>query len=221
MRFKQKRLAMTPAISTIPQPRYVILVGMAFDETDASALNEAARIAALRPHSELHVVHAVVEQGASTTTAELVSIDGRLQAAPLEMQRRIDSLQAATPQRVVGHVRVGSPVRAILQTAADLNADMVVVGTHQRRGLKKLVLGSVAAQVLQDAHCPVLVAIPRDHSAVERSEQIDPPCPACLQARSQANDASVWCEQHSHAYLKPHVYEPSSTAGRQSVMSPY
>jgi nucleotide-binding universal stress UspA family protein len=194
---------------------------MAFDETDTPALKEAARIAALRPHSELHVVHAVVDEGANTATAELISVDGRLQEAPHEMQRRIDALQAATPQRVIGHVRVGAPARAILQTAADLEADVVVVGTHQRRGLKKLVLGSVAAKVLQDAHCPVLVAIPKDHSGTERSEQVEPPCAACVEARREANDGTVWCERHSHGYLKPHVYEPSATAGRQSVMSTY
>jgi nucleotide-binding universal stress UspA family protein len=194
---------------------------MAFDETDTPALKEAARIAALRPHSELHVVHAVVEQSATTSTDELVAVDGQLQEAPLEMQRRIESLHAATPQRVTGHVRIGTPARAILQTAADLEADVVVVGTHQRRGIKKLVLGSVATQVLQDAHCPVLVAIPKDHAGAERSEQIEPPCPACLEARRAASDRSVWCEQHSHSYLKPHVYEPSATAGRQSVMSTY
>lgn len=211
---------MTPATSPSQQPRYVILVGMAFDETDAPALQEAARVAALRPHSELHVVHAVIEEGANTAAEQLLSVDGRLQEAPHEMQRRIEGLQAATPQRVIGHVRVGAPARAILQTAADLEADVVVVGTHQRRGFKKLVLGSVAAQVLQDAHCPVLVAIPKDHSMSQRSEQMEPPCPSCIIARREANDASVWCPQHSHAYLKPHVYEPSGT-GRSSVMSTY
>jgi nucleotide-binding universal stress UspA family protein len=212
---------MTSPSSPAQQPRYVILIAMAFDETDTPALKEGARLAALRPHSELHVVHAVVEEGNSTATAELVSVDGRLQEAPKEMRRRIDALHAATPQRVVGHVRVGSPARAILQTAADLEADVVVVGTHQRRGFKKLVLGSVAAQVLQDAHCPVLVAIEKDHSGTERSEQMEPACPACLEARRQANDRTVWCEQHSHGYLKPHVYEPSATAGRQSLMPTY
>src|SRR5688500_8759879 len=181
---------MTPATYPSQHPRYVILVGMAFDDTDVHALKEAARIAALRPHSELHVVHAVIEEGATSATDELVSVDGRLQEAPNEMQRRIQALQAATPQRVIGHVRVGAPARAILQTAADIEADVVVVGTHQRRGLKKLVLGSVAGQVLHDAHCPVLVAIPKDHSMSARSEQIDPPCPACLAARQQANDGS-------------------------------
>lgn len=212
---------MTLANSAIQQPRYVILVGMAFDETDTPALREAARIAALRPHSELHVVHAVVEQGANTSSDALGAVDGQLQEAPLEMQRRIEALHAATPQRVIGHVRIGAPARAILQTAADLDADVIVVGTHQRRGLKKLVLGSVAAQVLQDAHCPVLVAIAKDHAGAERSAQIEPPCPACIEARRAASDSNVWCEQHSHSYLKPHVYEPSATAGRQSVMSTY
>lgn len=211
---------MTPATSPSQQPRYVILVGMAFDDTDVHALKEAARVAALRPHSELHVVHAVTEEGANTTTAELVSVDGKLQEAPREMQRRIETLQAATPQRVTGHVRVGSPVRAILQTAADLEADVVVVGTHQRRGLKKLVLGSVAAEVLQGAHCPVLVAIPKDHSTSARSEQIEPPCPQCVATRRDTGNALAWCSQHSHGYLKPHVYEPSDT-GRSSVMTTY
>lgn len=211
---------MDPAISSAKGSRYVILVGMAFDDTDATALREAARVAALQPLSELHVVHAVVEENATTATAGLVSIDGRLQEAPLEMRRRIEALQNEVPRRVTGHVRVGEPVRAILQTAADVEADVVVVGTHQRKGLKKLVLGSVAANVLQEAHCPVLVAIPKDHSGTARSEHIDPPCPACLETRARANDPAAWCERHSHGYLKPHVYEPSDTP-RNSVMSTY
>jgi nucleotide-binding universal stress UspA family protein len=209
---------MDPATSPAEGSRYVILVGMAFDDTDASALYEASRVAALRPNSELHVVHAVVEEGAATTTASLVSVDSRLQEAPVEMRRRIEAIQSEVPQRITGHLRVGAPVRAILQTAADIEADVIVVGTHQRKGLKKLMLGSVAAQVLQDANCPVLVAIPKDHSNAPRSEQIDPPCPACLETRARTNDPSAWCEQHSHRYMKPHVYEPSD-APRNSVLT--
>lgn len=211
---------MNPAMSPVEGSRYVILVGMAFDDTDASALREASRVAALQPHSELHVVHAVVEESAVTATAGLVSIDGRLQEAPLEMQRRIEALQNEMPLRITGHMRVGSPVHAILRTAADIEADVIVVGTHQRKGLKKLMLGSVAGQVLQDAHCPVLVAIPKDHSNAPRSEQVEPPCPACLETRMRTGDQNAWCEQHSHGYMKPHVYEPSGTT-RSSVMSTY
>jgi nucleotide-binding universal stress UspA family protein len=47
--------------------------------------------------------------------------------------------------------------QAILDTAESLNADLVVMGSHGRRGLEKLVLGSVTAQVLSHAHLSVLV----------------------------------------------------------------
>ncbi len=47
--------------------------------------------------------------------------------------------------------------RGILETASSVGADLVVLGSHGRRGLEKLVLGSVAAQVLAHAHLPILV----------------------------------------------------------------
>jgi nucleotide-binding universal stress UspA family protein len=50
-----------------------------------------------------------------------------------------------------------TPWRGILETASAINADLVVMGSHGRRGLEKLVLGSVAQRVLQHAHLPVLV----------------------------------------------------------------
>ena len=47
--------------------------------------------------------------------------------------------------------------QSILAAAESVNADLVVMGSHGRRGLQKLVLGSVTAQVLAHAHLPVLV----------------------------------------------------------------
>ncbi|MDO9360471.1 MAG: universal stress protein [Polaromonas sp.] len=47
--------------------------------------------------------------------------------------------------------------RGILETASSVDADLIVMGSHGRRGLEKLVLGSVAAQVLAHAHLPILV----------------------------------------------------------------
>jgi nucleotide-binding universal stress UspA family protein len=193
---------------------------MGFDETDAPALQEAARLSALRPHSELHVVHSVIEESGVSAANSFVGVDGQLQEAPKEMQRRIESLQAAVPRRIVGHVRIGAPARAIVQTAADIDADVIVVGTHKRSGIKKMVLGSVGAQVLQDAHCPVMVAIQKDYSEAARSERIEPPCPDCVAVRARSNHQELWCEHHSHGYLKPHVYEPSGTS-RTSLMPTY
>ena len=59
---------------------------------------------------------------------------------------------------VSGSVVEGQPIyQAILDTAESVNADLVVMGSHGRRGLEKLVLGSVTAQVLSHAHLSVLV----------------------------------------------------------------
>jgi nucleotide-binding universal stress UspA family protein len=59
----------------------------------------------------------------------------------------------ATGSVVEGH----AIYRGILDTAESIGADLIVMGSHGRRGLEKLVLGSVTAQVLSHAHLPVLV----------------------------------------------------------------
>lgn len=45
----------------------------------------------------------------------------------------------------------------LLRAACDFEAELIVMGTHGRRGMRRLVLGSVAEAVLRDARCPVLV----------------------------------------------------------------
>ena len=47
--------------------------------------------------------------------------------------------------------------KGILQTTQSSGADLIVIGSHGRRGIEKLVLGSVAQRVLSHAHVPVLV----------------------------------------------------------------
>jgi nucleotide-binding universal stress UspA family protein len=45
----------------------------------------------------------------------------------------------------------------LLRAACEFEADLIVMGTHGRRGVRRLVLGSVAEAVLREARCPVLV----------------------------------------------------------------
>lgn len=60
----------------------------------------------------------------------------------------------------VNHVlKSGKPVDTILKVAGEEEADMIVMGTTGATGLKKIFLGSVAGQVLEQAACPVL-AVP-------------------------------------------------------------
>jgi nucleotide-binding universal stress UspA family protein len=57
-------------------------------------------------------------------------------------------------------IRVGQAARQILESAAALPADLIVMGTHGAGGFERLVLGSVTEKVLRQATCPVLTVPP-------------------------------------------------------------
>jgi nucleotide-binding universal stress UspA family protein len=208
---------MTTATATNSAPRRgVILVSLALDGTSDWALLEGARLARERNDSELHVVHAVQMPDES-----LGAFDRRLTDAPVEIQRRIEALWVnGEPLQVIAHLGSGEPARLILQTAADLEADVIVVGSHQRSGLQKLVLGSVAEQVLRGARCSVMVALPHDYTGADKPKHVDPPCVTCLEARKRSEGASYWCTRHAKDYVTPHIYRPRnsvSAATRNSI----
>lgn len=50
----------------------------------------------------------------------------------------------------------GDPAAVILKMAQEIGADLIVMGTHGRTGLRRLLMGSVAEQVVRKAPCPVL-----------------------------------------------------------------
>lgn len=56
-------------------------------------------------------------------------------------------------------LREGDPASLILEVAEEVGADLIVMGTHGRAGLERLILGSVTDRVLRRAPCPV-VAVP-------------------------------------------------------------
>ncbi len=75
-------------------------------------------------------------------------------------QRSLEKLVAARSTRVAfatPRVELGDPRMTIVDTAAMLPADLVVMGTHGRRGVTRLLLGSVAEAVSRSAPCPVLL----------------------------------------------------------------
>lgn len=61
----------------------------------------------------------------------------------------------------------GRPARTILEAARETRVPLVVVGTSQKRGLKRFLLGSVAEEILADADRDILV-VPHDHGGEER-----------------------------------------------------
>jgi hypothetical protein len=76
----------------------------------------------------------------------------QLEQAPELLCGHIESIWRETREvEVIGHIRSGSAADAILQVAADIGADLLVLGTHRRTGLQKLLLGSVTVRVLHSA----------------------------------------------------------------------
>jgi nucleotide-binding universal stress UspA family protein len=55
------------------------------------------------------------------------------------------------------HLDAGDAAEKIVEHAGRLDADLIVLGTHGRTGLKRLLIGSVAEKVVRLASCPVLV----------------------------------------------------------------
>lgn len=74
-------------------------------------------------------------------------------------QQQLDQLVAkakAAGARVRGLLLEGTPADAIVRTARAKRADVIVMGTHGRSGLGRLLMGSVAQRVVGSASCPVL-----------------------------------------------------------------
>lgn len=134
-----------------------VVVGVALDATDEAPVEFAAR-QARRSGGALRLLHAVtlpqsllVEDLITTETYDEVA-DARnrmLALAVAEVEARHPDLDVSTclPR--------GRAVDALVEEARD--GALVVVGTHQRRALARLILGSVSHDVLLNAPCPVVV----------------------------------------------------------------
>ncbi|MCC7084408.1 MAG: universal stress protein [Pirellulales bacterium] len=73
------------------------------------------------------------------------------------LQKMLAAVKPADPQVAYVHRMVtGDPATEIVRVANDERADIIVVGTHGRTGLTRLLMGSVAEQVIRRAACPVL-----------------------------------------------------------------
>ncbi len=66
-------------------------------------------------------------------------------------------------------VRIGDPTSGIAMAAIDSQADLIVVGTHGRTGIRRAVLGSVAGTVLRTGTAPVVLVHPTEPSLTDAS----------------------------------------------------
>jgi nucleotide-binding universal stress UspA family protein len=93
-------------------------------------------------------------------------------AARRYWRNQLEQIRPVDPGIRVRHVFLeGDPAAEIVRYGRDAGADVIVMGTHGRTGVERLLMGSVAEKVLRDAPCSVLVVkLPRGIPASDRAE---------------------------------------------------
>ncbi len=153
---------------------YPILVCVQFDETGAHALHRALQLARTHGNAPLHVLHVVVDSGASGRTAVIDRNAEAIDQAQVNLRAFVEERSGSDGDRARLHVRMGPAVETILQTAYDYDIELIVVGTHARGGIARLLFGSVAQGLVAAARCPVMVAMPRDFRGLQHTLPPDP-----------------------------------------------
>ena len=95
-------------------------------------------------------------------------------------RRQLEQVRSANPTIAVSHVLLeGDPATEIVGYATEAGADVIVLGTHGRTGVDRLVIGSVAERVMRGASCSVLVVkLPRQSGPPSGKYQIARPAAA-------------------------------------------
>lgn len=152
-----------------------ILVPTDFSSSSRAALDHAAGLAD-RFGATVVALH-VWEPPTLLRTDEALSLSGQLYQTLSDMARKRASDQMdlfLAP--LIEHdglwfrrqVQMGDPADTILDVAEVGQFDLIVMGTHGRTGLRRMILGSVAEQVSRRAACPVLTV--RDQAPPSRAD---------------------------------------------------
>jgi nucleotide-binding universal stress UspA family protein len=135
-----------------------ILVAVDFSETSDRAVATAVELAS-KFDGRVVLLHAYeipalgFPDGVLVASSEVVSrISSSAQSAITSLA---DKYKGRAPIETI--VRTGVPYESVNAVAEEINADVIVIGTHGRRGIARALLGSVAENVIRTATRPVLV----------------------------------------------------------------
>jgi nucleotide-binding universal stress UspA family protein len=196
------------------EPKYVVLAAVDMREGSPLVISQALEIASHHPRGELHVLSVSEPTPAVVMPPVMPAADAIVAPRPERLadlvRSHLDDFKKRHPESrtppIEVHTSLGYASDEIVWLAAHVEADLVVVATHGRRGLARLLLGSVSEKVARLAGCPVMVVRDKHHQAENKVPEIEPICQDCAWTRATSNGAKLWCERHSVHHARAHVY---------------
>lgn len=148
-----------------------ILFPTDFSHTGDAALEWATALAR-QTGARLIIVH-VEEPPVAYGGGEMYY--GMPEPALEEIKRMLKAVVPPDPSVPYEHrLLTGDPASAIVQLAMEEQVDLIVMGTHGRTGLSRLLMGSVAESVVRRAPCPVITYRHQPKSAAARKAEAAP-----------------------------------------------
>lgn len=139
-----------------------IVIGVDYSDQSIFAVDEALRIASTAPGTRLVPALILPPNSVGGGGDDAAEATRSLVERSMEnLEQLIDTRARALgtlPASVEPRVRFGVPADELTLLAREFGAQLITVGTHARRGLSHLLLGSVAEEVLKKAECSVLIA---------------------------------------------------------------
>jgi nucleotide-binding universal stress UspA family protein len=151
---------------SVTEDQIVLIVDQILLATDFSSASEVATnyacAVAKRFSSTVTLANVVDLSIAARSEAAVVGkpIDEMRQTSSENLERLLSNLLCAGIQAKAQTLQSRDPAASIVALAEEQNSDLIIVGTHARHGLNKLILGSCAEGVIRHARCPVLTIGP-------------------------------------------------------------
>ena len=137
----------------------MILVPTDFSEASFSVLGTAIRLAQTF-RAAVHVLHVHIDPTFTVPLDDLATapmdLDGAREVITERLDRMAEQVKQAGVACTTASVSGRTPME-IVDHARQVGAGLIVVGSHHRHGIDRVLLGSVAEKVVQHAPCPMLV----------------------------------------------------------------
>lgn len=183
--------------------------------TDFSATAErAAELAsdlAERFEAQFHLLHVnVILEDPHLEEAHRQKLEELVATGDAARRRDLENGTEYQPGlEVIPHmVRGLAPAEAIVETASDLSSDLIVTGTHGRRGLSKLLLGSVAERVVRTSPVPVLTVRADADIELDGTPRFLVPHDFSESSAEALRTATAWADALGAEITLLHVVEP-------------